>query len=114
MIENLFKFAATISFGTLKRLEEKLEEATKVRFQALSLARISGPLIGYHFENYFKNVAELDRAPRSNKESWHVLRTQLKQAGIDHRLKKFDIAEIRTHYRPITTQFHLENRLKLF
>ena len=38
MIENLFKFAATISFGTLKRLEEKLEEATKVRFQALSLA----------------------------------------------------------------------------
>ena len=88
MIENLFKFAATISFGTLKRLEEKLEEATKVRFQALSLARISGPLIGYHFENYFKNVAELDRAPRSNKESWHVLRTQLKQAGIDHRFKK--------------------------
>ena len=25
MIENLFKFAATISFGTLKRLEEKLD-----------------------------------------------------------------------------------------
>ena len=38
MIENLFKFAATISFGTLKRLEEKLEEATKASFQALSLA----------------------------------------------------------------------------
>ena len=40
MIENLFKFAATISFGTLKRLEEKLEEATKVSFQALSLVEI--------------------------------------------------------------------------
>ena len=38
MIENLFKFAATISFGTLKRLEEKLEEATKASFLALSLA----------------------------------------------------------------------------
>ena len=47
MIENLFKFAATISFGTLKRLEEKLEEATKVSFPALSLANQNfDPLIG--------------------------------------------------------------------
>ena len=46
MIENLFKFAATISFGTLKRLEEKLEEATKASFQALIGQSNPDPLIG--------------------------------------------------------------------
>ena len=65
MIENLFKFTATITSGTEVRLTEALVDATAA-------------------------VAKLDRAPRSTKESWHVLRNELKQA--QRHLKRFENA----------------------